>query len=86
MCIIYYIPAYKILRTYPLSPFFPGEVLKFLKLLKIVEFVIETSHALPCHEANMLPLLPQCSSMRILDLRFISHTGLAVGKIFMINK
>lgn len=63
---------------HPLPPFFPGEVLEFLQFMQVVELVMQAPHALPGHEADVLPLLPQCPGLWVLDLGLLTHAGFAV--------
>ncbi|MPC08701.1 hypothetical protein E2C01_001294 [Portunus trituberculatus] len=38
------------------------------EFVQVVQLVMQATHALPGHEAHVLPLLPQCPRLRILDL------------------
>ncbi len=66
----------------PLSPLVPVEVLNSLKLLQVVQLVLEPAVALPGHHPHVAPFIPQGLGARILDaLLVVTHACAANDEV-----
>ena len=61
-----------------LAPILPVEVLDLLKLLEVVQLVLQPPVALPCHHPDMPPLVPESLGPWVLDALFtLAYAGTA---------
>lgn len=71
MILYFFCKNYRIVilkKAYAFAPIFPAEVLDLLQFKEVIILILKSPLSLPRHHPDVLPLVPQSSHARALDL------------------